>query len=458
MQSSLDVDQTITNRNRVKPGRRPVKVLVCGNYSGPVGFSQLLLRVNNKPRQFDSRWIQAANVMITVISLYHHIPFCQTRCTYCAFNTYIGQAALIPAYVEALQQELGLVAAMTPADHVVNTIYFGGGTPSLLSPAAIDAILTRCADCFTLLPGAEITLEANPGSVRADDLAGMRNAGVNRLSIGMQSAHDPELALIARGHTVADVQHTVRLARAAGFENLNLDLIYGIPHQTRAMWRHSLDVAIRLNPDHLSLYSLSVENATPMQHQIARGDLPALDPDRAAEMYEWASERLENAGFEQYEISNWAKPGFASQHNMHVWHNRPYLGFGAGAHGCAGGVRYANTLHPAQYIARIQAQSEQRASFPFPLTAAAAEIDHLAEADTMAETMILGLRLTQEGIIPAKFRARFGRDVWAVYGTELDRLIGCGLLERTQQAQGPAGVRLTPRGRLLGNQVFAAFV
>jgi oxygen-independent coproporphyrinogen-3 oxidase len=396
--------------------------------------------------------------MITVISLYHHIPFCRTRCAYCAFNTYIGQAALIPAYIGALQQELRLVAAMTPANHVVNTIYFGGGTPSLLSPAAIDALLTRCAERFTLLPGAEITLEANPGSVSADELAGMRSAGVNRLSIGMQSAHDSELALIARGHTIADVQQTVRLARAAGFENLNLDLIYGIPHQTRAMWHHSLDVAIHLNPEHLSLYSLSVENATPMQRQIARGDLPAPDPDRAAELYEWASERLENAGFEQYEISNWAKPGFACQHNMHVWHNRPYLGIGAGAHGCAGGVRYANTRHPAEYIARIRAQSEQGASRPFPLTAAAAEIDHLAEADTMVDTMILGLRLTREGIIPAEFRARFGRDLWAVYGAELDRLIGYGLLERTQQAQGPTGVRLTPRGRLLGDHVFAAFV
>ena len=397
--------------------------------------------------------------MTTCISLYLHIPFCLTRCTYCAFNTYTGQATLIPTYIQAVQHELSLVASMMPSHYVVNTIYFGGGTPSLLPTHAIDAILARCADDFKWVPNAEITLEANPGTVSAAYLAGLRQAGVNRLSIGMQSAHDSELALVARGHTVMDVKHTVQMARAAGFDNLSLDLIYGIPHQTRVIWQHNLNTAIQLNPEHLSLYSLSVENATPMHRQIARGELPMPNDDRAADMVEWAIERLGTAGFEQYEISNWAKPGFACQHNLHIWRNLPYLGFGAGAHGCAAGIRYSNTLHPADYIARLQNQPDQDNGPGFPLTIATQATEHIDNAAAMSDTMLLGLRLTQEGIASDEFRARFGRNLWAIYGTELDRLITYGLLERFASNDKPHDrVRLTPRGRLLGNHVFAAFV
>ncbi len=399
--------------------------------------------------------------MTTFISLYLHIPFCLTRCTYCAFNTYTGQAALIPAYVQAIQRELSLVANTIPSDWVVNTIYLGGGTPSLLPAKDVETILALCLDVFALLPNVEITLEANPGTVDKDYLVALRQAGVNRLSLGMQSAHDPELVQIARNHTITDVKKTVQIARAAGFENLNLDLIYGIPHQTHAMWQHSLNTAIHLNPDHLSLYSLSVENATPLQYQIVRGDLPMPDDDRAATMIEWAAGRLEAAGFEQYEISNWAKPGFACLHNLHIWHNLPYLGIGAGAHGCAAGVRYANVLHPADYIARIHnsfnKQPQQGHSLVFPFTPATGENVQLDPAEEMSDTMILGLRLTQEGIAAADFCARFGHDLWDVYGMELDRLIGYGLLERITSDK-ETRVRLTPRGRLLGNHVFAAFV
>ncbi|MBN1563194.1 MAG: radical SAM family heme chaperone HemW [Anaerolineae bacterium] len=397
--------------------------------------------------------------MTTCISLYLHIPFCLTRCSYCAFNTYTGQMALIPTYVEMLRRELSFAASHLPAHHVINTIYFGGGTPSLLPVQAVATILNHCATAFAWLSEVEITFEINPGTIDAHYLATLRQTGVNRISIGMQSAHDAELALIARRHSIADVQHTVQAARTAGFDSLSLDLIYGIPRQTSPMWRQSLETAITLNPDHLSLYSLSVENATPLEHQIARGTLPMPDDDQAADMIEWATARLDQAGFQQYEISNWAKPGFACQHNVHVWRNLPYLGIGAGAHGCAAGVRYANVLHPTDYITRLQEAPESDAARPFPLTPAADEIEQLGDADIMSDTMILGLRLTQEGIAAGDFHARFGRDLWAIYGAELDRLIAQGLLERiTTSDPTQDRVRLTPRGRLLGNHVFAAFV
>jgi oxygen-independent coproporphyrinogen-3 oxidase len=199
------------------------------------------------------------------------------------------------------------------------------------------------------------------------------------------------------------------------------------------------------------LYSLSVEDATPLQHWIARGQQPAPDPDQAADMYEHATDVLAAAGYVQYEISNWAKPGHACQHNLHVWHNLPYLGFGAGAHGYAAHTRYANTPHPADYIARLMTDTVPR---PFPLSAAADEVTHLTPSDVMAETVIMALRLVQDGINETAFAARFGQRPDACYGPALARLTSQGLLERTPQQH----IRLTPRGRLLGNRVFAEFI
>lgn len=383
------------------------------------------------------------------LAVYCHIPFCRTRCTYCAFNTYTGQFDQIAPYMQALRRELTLVAGS--AGHPVETIYFGGGTPSLVPVSEIEATLRTCNEIFSLTPDIEISLEANPGTVSAIYLHQLRQIGINRLSIGMQSAHEHELKLFARSHHTDDVRRTLKMARAAGFDNLNLDLIYGVPRQSFDMWRYSLETAIRLNPHHLSLYSLGLENATPMHTWVMRGELPMPDSDLAADMYEWAAERLAEEGFAQYEISNWAKPGFACRHNVHVWRNLPYLGIGAGAHGYAANTRYANVNLPAMYISRIQ---NQPVPLPFPLSAAAEVVITIDEQDEMAETMFLGLRLTEEGITLGMFQARFGRELWGVYGKELDSLISGGLLERTPEDR----VRLTPRGRLLGNHVFAAFV
>ncbi len=383
------------------------------------------------------------------LAIYIHIPFCRTRCTYCAFNTYVGQTALIPSYVRAIAHE---IASVAPANRLrVTSIYFGGGTPSLLTPEHISTLLGACAVAFDLAPHAEITLEANPGTVDQAYLTDLRHAGVTRLSVGMQSAHPSELRLFGRTHTARDVQRTVSAARQANFETLNLDLIYGIPHQTNAMWRASLDVARDLNPDHLSLYSLSIEDATPLQRRIARGRMEQPDPDRAADMYEYATDYLAAAGYEQYEISNWAKAGHACRHNVHIWRNLPYLGFGAGAHGYAAHTRYANIAYPAAYVAQVMAA---RDLLPFPLSAAADDVIQLEQADVMAETVIMGLRLVQIGISEAEFRARFGHELCACYGVQIERLVSLGLLERAPNGR----IHLSRRGRLLGNRVFAEFI
>ncbi|MCD4685473.1 MAG: radical SAM family heme chaperone HemW [Anaerolineae bacterium] len=386
----------------------------------------------------------------TQVALYLHIPFCRTRCAYCAFNTYVGLTHLIVPYVQAVLHELRLVAPVPR--RTATSIYIGGGTPSFLPAQHIEALLQACRTRFVLPTDAEITLEVNPGAIMAEALAQLRASGVTRLSIGMQSAHDRELTLLGRAHTTADVQATVEHARNAGFDNISLDLICGIPYQTPEHWRSSLDVALALNPEHLSLYSLSIEDATLLQRYIVQGQLPAPDPDRAAEMYEFASDHLAAAGFEQYEISNWTKPGHTCRHNVHVWRNLPYLGFGAGAHGYAAHTRYANTNHPADYIARFNAQ---QTPLPFPISAAANDVIHLDQQDVVSETLIMGLRLVQEGITGEAYKARFGHDLFTRYGPQIKQLCAHGLLEHDPAAQ---RVRLTPRGRLLANRVFAEFI
>jgi oxygen-independent coproporphyrinogen III oxidase len=386
-------------------------------------------------------------------SLYIHIPFCGTRCTYCAFVTYTNLETLIPAYTHAVCRELrflrgdgsNLLSNLLP----LHTVFFGGGTPSLLSPDQIGAILDSVRESFHLLPDAEITLEANPGSVDGAYLSALRETGVNRLSLGMQSAHAHELQMFARQHGVEAVSRTVSEARRAGFDSLNLDLIYGVPNQTMSMWRDSLDAALSLSPDHLALYSLQLEEGTPMTKWVQGGNLPAPDDDLAADMYELADERLNAAGLAQYEISNWAIPGKECRHNLQYWRNLPYLGVGVGAHGYANGTRYEIVRTIPRYLELANAQTEP---MPFPFTATVEKHTPIDPDAAMSEHMMTGLRLIREGISVSAFEARFGVPIDSVYGEALDRLIGWSLLTRNEDT-----IRLTPRARLISNQVMAEF-
>jgi oxygen-independent coproporphyrinogen III oxidase len=381
------------------------------------------------------------------ISLYLHIPFCGTRCTYCAFNTYTTFDSLIPAYVEAMCNELRLLGRVTPAP--LHTIYFGGGTPSLLSAAQIGQIIDTCRRHFNVRSDAEITLEVNPGSIDAAYFVALRETGVNRLSIGMQSAHESELKLFQRDHGVDAVPITVERARAAGFDSLSLDLIYGVPNQTLAMWEASVRTALSLRPDHLSMYSLQLEDGTPMTKQVQRGLLTKPDDDLAADMYELADELVTAQGLSQYEISNWARLGHECKHNLQYWRNLPYLGVGAGAHGYAAGLRYEVVRPIPKYI---ELASQPDAGLPYPLTNTVERSEPIDVSASMAEHMMTGLRLLREGIDVRAFEQRFGVPLMHMYGDVIERFTGYGLLKQDNDH-----VYLTPNARLVSNQIFLEF-
>lgn len=387
--------------------------------------------------------------MSVPLSIYLHIPFCRTKCTYCAFNTYTNLDALITTFVDALIREITLVGESKPGLDM-HTVFLGGGTPSLLTPQQIEAILTAIRQNFALRNEAEISLEANPNDITVDYMRGLRGAGVNRLSIGMQSAIDAELRLFARRHDNDQVARAVSAARTAGFDNLNLDLIYGVPHQTLEGWLWTLKQMLALQPDHVSLYALGLEDGTPMKDWVTRGRLLAPDDDLTADMYDAATEKLDAAGYEQYEISNWSKPGHQCRHNLQYWRNQPYLGLGPGAHGFASGARYAVLLSPQKYIKVLQGDLEKQI---FPRTPA---VEHFTQVDRdteIAETLIMGLRLTQEGISRAEFRRRFGVDLVDLHRPIIDKYVNYGLLSVDEHA-----VRITAKGRLLSNVVFRELV
>lgn len=405
-------------------------------------------------------------------SLYLHVPFCRHRCSYCDFNTFAGQEKWIPAYADAIIAEIARIAgaarlnpALAGVERLpVHTIFFGGGTPSLLPLVILEKIFTAIRARFDIQPDAEITLEANPGTVTLEYLQGLRLLGANRLSFGMQSAHPDDLRLLERQHDFYDVVRAVQWSRQAGFENLSLDLIFGLPEQSLARWQESVERAVSLNPEHLSLYSLTIEHGTPLEKRYRRGLVPVPDEDLSADMYEYTMDRLERAGYHQYEISNFARSGgqgalLSCRHNLQYWYNRPYLGLGAGAHGYAAGVRTMNVGGIRPYIERCLAHASDAESqdTPFPSGPATRRTIPVDARMEMQETMMVGLRLTLEGVPVRGFQQRFGVALDHVFGKEIDYLLNAGLLEMDEQPDGPH-LRLTRRGRMLGNQVFLRFV
>ena len=383
-----------------------------------------------------------------VVSIYVHIPFCRSKCAYCDFNSYAGLEHLFEPYVQALVREIGLVSELSLQ---AKTIYLGGGTPTVLPLALLEEVLSALGQSFRGTNDVEITIEANPGTVDSDYLAGLLNLGVNRLSLGVQGLDDGLLCLLGRIHTAAEAVESYNLARQAGFANINLDLIYGVPHQTLEQWQSTLREALDLRPDHLSLYALTLEEHTPLAQRVARGEIPSPDDDLAADMYVLAEEMLAEAGYVHYEISNWAGPipnlqspisNHQCQHNLTYWHNQPYLGFGAGAHSYFEGRRWHNVLSPMEYIVQLNVGM-----------GSCAHSEDIDRATEMAETMILGLRLVEEGVSFEGFERRFGERLESLYESELRELEQLGLVEVTAEK-----VRLTPRGRLLGNEVFERFL
>jgi oxygen-independent coproporphyrinogen-3 oxidase len=355
---------------------------------------------------------------------------------------------VIPEYVKALCNEIKIVGQADKRIEV-HTIFFGGGTPSLLPPSQLEEILRTISNVFDVKPGIEISLETNPGTLEPKYLRELFEIGFNRISIGMQSANNKELNLLGRIHTYENTITTVSSAREVGFSNLNLDLIYGLPDQTISDWQNTLGLVLGLNPEHVSLYSLTVEDGTQLGRWVNRGLIPVPDPDLAADMYEWAGEELATAGYEHYEVSNWAKLGYQCRHNLQYWRNQPYLGFGAGAHGYADNMRVANISKIKPYIKYSNKSSPQK----FPISPATIHFQAIDVYTEMQETMMVGLRLTKEGVSKYRFRERFGKEMRVVFEREINELTHLGLIEWAGDS-----LRLTTRGILVGNQVFMRFV
>ncbi len=398
------------------------------------------------------------------VALYLHIPFCVTKCNYCDFNTYAGIEDLMPEYVSALVEEIGMWGEGLEDETRVPTIFFGGGTPSLLPIEDVEKILGACRDSFRCETEMEVTLESNPGDLSVEHLEGLRGVGVNRLSIGVQSFSDAHLLALTRRHSAAEAARAFGMAREAGLDNVNLDLMFGLPRQTLADWKESVDRMISLGPEHLSLYALTLEEGTPLHRDVYRGAMPEPDADLAAEMYLYAIERLGESGYGQYEISSWAKVNRECRHNMVYWRNKEYLGIGAGAHSFLGGCRFAEERRPRRYVGRVRELRAKGGWGRLPMEngeemeaaltgrGPVSEVEVISEMVEMGETMMMGLRL-MEGVSGEGFNRRFGRSLESVFGADLRELEGLGLLEEAGDIW-----RLTGRGKLLGNEVFQRFV
>ncbi|MDE2765950.1 MAG: radical SAM family heme chaperone HemW [Chloroflexota bacterium] len=400
------------------------------------------------------------------LALYVHIPFCESKCPYCDFNTYAGIEALMPSYVGALANEIagwGKALERPP----LRSVFFGGGTPSYLPTRDLTRLMRAVRAAFDLPRSAEVTLEANPGDTVRERLASIRRAGFNRVSIGVQSLDDEELRLLGRRHSAEQAKAGVMAAREAGFDNLNIDLIFGLPGQLVASWEHTLEEALALAPDHVSAYALTLEEGTPMAADVAAGRLREPDPDVGAEMYRLAQEVLADAGYVQYEVSNWAKPGRASVHNLAYWQGKPYLGVGPGAHSYLwanglpplqemgdAGARFATLRSPRAYVEAAAGWSPDGGGAAGAVAASplVSEREALNCAAAMGDYLMMALRLN-EGVADADFAARFGEPIETRFGGALAECAALGLLARED-----GRTLLTERGRLLGNEVFERVV
>jgi len=365
--------------------------------------------------------------------LYIHIPFCAAKCAYCDFLSFAEREDCAAAYIEALAAEIGSYKKHY-AGAEVTSVFFGGGTPTLLSAALLAKPLQVASSVFTIAKDAEITVEANPETVDYDKLCMLREAGFNRISFGVQSFDDTLLRRLGRIHSAETAERAVINARQAGFTNINIDLMFGLPGQSLPDWTRTLSRAIALAPEHLSCYSLIVEENTPLARENPL-DLPDEDTDRA--MYAHTREKMALMGYSQYEISNFAKPGFESRHNGMYWTGGEYIGLGLGAHSLLERRRLCNTDNFTQYCNGDTGREV---------------LETLTDADLYAEFMILGLRMTA-GVSAAVFQKRFNRRIDSVFGAELDALVTEGLLVREGDR-----IRLTARGVDISNRVFVRFL
>ena len=392
------------------------------------------------------------------MGLYVHVPFCKTKCPYCDFNTYQGIENLIEPFLPAITSEItcwGDALAHPP----VKSVFFGGGTPSYLPPGDIERILVAIQSSFQVDPTAEISIEANPGDLDEAACAGILNQGVNRLSIGVQSLDNDLLNLLGRRHQASEAVEAFQSARQAGFDNVNLDLMYGLPNQSMEQWQKTLSSLIELTPEHISLYALTIEEGTPMHRWAAEGKIPEPDSDLAADMYQHAREVLAEAGYHHYEISNWSLPDRACEHNLVYWENGPYLGVGPGAHSRLGDYRFWTVLSPRDYNTKAATWADSGSRPLADLVETALQgiptlggWEHLSLETTCSETMFLGLRLL-DGLNLSEASAIAGTDLAKKFQTPIQECLNLGLLEQDGDC-----LKLTMQTYLVANQAFTRFL
>lgn len=377
-------------------------------------------------------------------ALYIHIPFCTNKCHYCDFTSYVLKGQPVDDYLDGLEREMVQTIAALPTDRI-DTVFVGGGTPTVLTPPQMERFLASVKKHFPIADDAEFTMEANPGTTDPDKLAAMFAGGVNRISFGVQSFNNELLERIGRIHNVDDVYRSLENARAAGFSNLSIDLMFGLPGQTLEALEDSVNKALALDLPHYSLYSLKVEENTLFHKLYQRDELPLPPEDEEYNMFILLMDRLKAAGYGHYEISNFARPGFESRHNSTYWRNEPYYGLGAGAHGYAGRQRHVNVKGVQPYIDYTTTKLPRL------------ETNEVPEQEAMEDFMMVGLRLLK-GVRNSDFAKQFGGlQLEDKFGAVIEKLLKDGLLERVNEA-GETGYRLTDQGVLFGNDVFGSFI
>ena len=373
-------------------------------------------------------------------SLYLHIPFCSSKCFYCSFSSFPGMQEIHDRYVSALLTQIG-GSSSERGERVLQTLFVGGGTPTVLRPEKLVEIIQACRNHYTFSEQAEISIEANPGTVDRASLEMLRECGVNRLSIGVQSFNDDDLQVLGRMHCAEKSRQSLEDAREAGFDNISLDLMYGLPGQGFESWRANLEQAVKLRPQHLSLYQLSIEEGTGFYDQYRAGRLELPDDEEILGMEQFTREYLSSHGIQQYEISNYARPGYECRHNIGYWENEEFVGCGAGAAGFTGGRRYKLITDPLRYCLAMERGEN------------VVEGDEILDTEaSFRETVVMGLRLLR-GVDKKRLFERFGLTLDGQYGSILTELVGRGLLEENRDF-----LRLSARGRRFANQVMAELV
>ena len=375
------------------------------------------------------------------LGLYLHFPFCISKCPYCDFNSYqLKEDNQISSYISALYQEITVYSQKLKKSNI-KTIYLGGGTPTILSGTQICKILEFCKEKFKIDKDAEITIEANPGTLDDEKIKLLIESGINRLSLGAQSFNNIFLKKLGRIHNTQEIIDSYYLAREAGFNNINIDIMFALPDQTTEDLQDTLKKAVSLKPDHLSLYNLTIKEGTEYYKEYKRGKLKLPNEDEEFDMYNWGINYLEENGFEHYEIANFARPHKRSMHNLIYWQNKPYLGIGAGAYSFIRGYRYMNYENPARYIKEVMIGK-------LPIDNG----EKLSLRKRMIETIILGLR-TKDGVIYKKFQTRFGINLNDIFPKQINKLVNLRLLQKNNYK-----IKLTNKGIFLANTVFREFV